>query len=53
MFQISGDAIAGIVVGFVLGLIVYRWLIYEIVEEEEAKNQHSFRYERCAECKEK
>lgn len=37
MFQISGDAIAGIVVGFALGVLVY-WaydkLMYEVTKEE-------------------
>lgn len=47
MFQISGDAIAGIVEGFALGVLAYRAydkLMYEIVEEEklttEKKSEH-------------
>lgn len=38
MIQISADAIAGIVIGFALGVLAYRAydkLMYEVVEEEE------------------
>lgn len=37
MFTISGDVIAGLVVGFALGVLAYRAydkLMYEIVQEE-------------------